>query len=83
MVSEFVKKYREPFYGRVLDGPFEGEWIESDSPHFVGHFQKRVYALYTGLDAEIEINRVLYKWLPSYRAWAWLQPTVPNKPSPE
>lgn len=73
MANEFTKKYREPFYGRVLDGPFEGEWIESDSPHFVGHFQQPMRALYTGLSAGFEIDRVIYKWLPSYRAWAWWQ----------
>lgn len=73
MTSEFTKKYREPFYGRVLDGPLEGEWVESDSPHFVGHFQLRVRALYTGWDAGVVIDHVIYKWLPSYRAWAWWQ----------
>lgn len=73
MAKEFTKKWREPYYGRVLDGPFEGEWIESDSPYFVGHFQLPVSALYTGLSAGFEIDRVIYKWLPTYRAWAWLQ----------
>lgn len=73
MTSQFTKKYREPFYGRVIDGPFEGEMIESDSPHFVGHYQHRLCALYTGLDAGFEITHVIYKWLPTYRAWAWWQ----------
>jgi len=73
MANEFTKKYREPYYGRVLDGPFEGEWIENDSPHFVGHYQHRTIALYTGSFSGVEVNYVIYKWLPTYRAWAWWQ----------
>ena len=72
-MTEVVRKYREPFYGRVIDGPFEGEWIGSDSPYFVGHFQQPTYVLNTGLHAGIEIDRVVYKWIPTYRAWAWWQ----------
>lgn len=72
-MTEILQKYRKNFYGRVIDGPFEGEWIESDDPYFVGHFQRQMIALYTGLDAGIEIDKVIYKWLPSYRAWAWWQ----------
>ncbi len=71
---DFTKKYRLPYYGRVLDGPFEGEWIESDSPHFVGHFHRRIAFSYSpSAEASFEIDCVIYKWLPSYRAWAWWQ----------
>lgn len=73
MTSQFTKKHHGPFYGRVIDGPFEGEWIESETSHFVGHFQQQVRALYTGLDAGVEITHVIYKWLPTYRAWVWWQ----------
>jgi hypothetical protein len=74
MTSEHMKRIRdEPYYGRVIDGPFEGEWIGSDTPHFVGHFQQQLYALYTGWDAGIEVSHVIYRWLPGYRAWAWWQ----------
>lgn len=72
-MDDFTLKYRKPFYGRVLDGPFEGEWIEHDTPHFAGRYQRPNYALYTGSFAGFEIDQVIYKWLPSYRAWAWLQ----------
>lgn len=77
MTEVMQKHHDEPFYGRVLDGPLEGEWIGSDSPHFVGHYRRPVLALYTGWPAGIEIDRVIYKWLPSYRAWAWWQPDRP------
>ncbi len=64
---------REPYHGRVIDGPFEGEVIGSDVPYFVGRYSQRLYALYTGWDAGVEVCQVVYKWLPSYRAWAWWQ----------
>ena len=71
---DVLSKPEHKYYaGRVIDGPFEGEWIESDDGYFVGQYTQRVYALYTGWPAGMEVNRALYKWLPSYRAWAWLQ----------
>lgn len=80
MTDEFVRKCRPPYSGRVIDGPFEGEWIESETPHFVGHFHQPISALYTGLPAGFEIDRALYRWLSSYRAWVWLQPTGKSRP---
>lgn len=77
MTDEFVRKHRPPYSGRVIDGPFEGEWIESETPHFVGHFQQPISALYTGLSAGFEIDRAFYRWLSSYRAWVWMQPSRP------
>lgn len=74
MTSEFMREYRGPYYGRVIDGPFEGQYIESDSPHFVGHFQQPTVALWTvEASVVVEIDRVVYKWLHTYRAWAWWQ----------
>lgn len=70
---EFRKPVRKMFSGRVLDGPFEGEFIEHDSPYFAGHYTRPISALYTGLSAGFEIDHAVYKWLPSYRAWAWWQ----------
>jgi hypothetical protein len=72
-MTTVLLKRRLPFYGRVIDGPFEGEFIESDDPYFVGHFHMPLFALYTGLPAGVELDRVFYKWLPTYRAWAWWQ----------
>jgi hypothetical protein len=66
------------FCGRVIDGPFEGDWIENDSPYCEGQFCRRLpdAPAYSGdlPRASIEIDRVIYKWLSSYRAWAWMQP---------
>jgi hypothetical protein len=73
-VDLLTRPKRKYFAGRVIDGPFEGEWIECDDAYFVGQFSQPVHALYTGLPAGMEIDRVLYKWLPSYRAWVWVQP---------
>lgn len=73
MTSQFTKEYRGPFYGRVIDGPFEGEWIESDSPHFVCHFQRRLTGYSIETNVGVDITHVIYKWLPTYRAWAWWQ----------
>lgn len=71
----FTRSHRKHFAGRVIDGPFEGDWIECDDSYFVGQVTQPVYALYTGWPTGAEVNRVIYKWLPSYRAWAWLQPS--------
>lgn len=84
MVTEVMQTHRdEPYYGRVIDGPFEGAWIGSDSPHFVGHFKRRIdgYSIESNIipSCGFEIDRVIYKWLPTYRAWAWWQPTVSGK----
>jgi hypothetical protein len=66
------------FCGRVLDGPFEGDWIEEDEPYFVGHLQQQLGAVTSyGADippVEFEIDRAYYQWLHGYGAWAWMQP---------
>lgn len=81
MTDFFTKPDHKNFAGRVIDGPFEGEWIESDSPYFGGQFSRKTYSLYTGWPAGIEIDRVIYKWLPGYRAWAWWQRSAPAVPA--
>jgi len=73
MTYVVMLKRRANYYGRVLDGPLEGEMVGAFDPYFVGDFSRPVTALYTGLPAGDEIGRAYYKWLPSYRAWAWWQ----------
>jgi hypothetical protein len=73
----FKLSKRKEFSGRVLDGPFEGDWIEEDSPYFEGTYTRATpVQQYSAMLANVavEIDRVFYKWLPSYRAWAWVQP---------
>ena len=74
MTDLFYRPHHKPFSGRVIDGPFEGEWIESESPFFMGEYQEPLFALYTGWPAGLQLNRALYKWIMGYRAWAWVQP---------
>jgi hypothetical protein len=82
-VMEFSRKYRKPYYGRVLDGPFEGEWIEHDSPAFIGHFVQPLGPVppinEQFANAAFEVDRAYYRWLSSYRAWVWMQP--PGRPA--
>jgi hypothetical protein len=66
------------FYsGRVIDGPFEGHWVEEDEPFFQGTFTRRLEVVSGEVpsQASIEVDRCHYRWLLGYRAWAWVQPT--------
>lgn len=79
MTPIFRMSSKQRFYGRVIDGPFEGQSIENDEPFFEAIFVSRIpgVAAYTGHEipsASIQTDRVLYKWLHGYRAWAWVQP---------
>lgn len=68
---------QEQFAGRVLDGPHEGDWVEQESPWFEAYHAQpvRVVASFDELPStSYELDRVLYKWLHGYRAWAWVQP---------
>jgi hypothetical protein len=66
---------RKHYSGRVLDGPFEGDWIAEDVPYFQGAYQQSVQPVqqYDPMH-EIEAPIVYYKWLHGYGAWAWIQP---------
>lgn len=74
MTEMIPRPKRKYFAGRVIDGPLEGEFIECDDPYFIGSFVRPPVAFYTGLHARAEFdNRILYRWLSSYRAWVWCQ----------
>jgi hypothetical protein len=81
MTAHRHKVYRKPFSGRCLDGPFEGEWIEEDQMFFYGAYQRPMSPVIAPYDpaalasASLELPIVLYTWLRSYRAWAWVQPS--------
>lgn len=77
--------HRKAYAGRVLDGPFEGDWIEGDEPYFQGTFTRRLRPVttYGGeqlASAEACLDQCYYRWLDGYRAWAWVQPlTLRNR----
>jgi hypothetical protein len=68
------------YVGRVIDGPLEGRWVESDEPWFQSLYKSPV-PLEVWENKSIPtlggfIHYVYYRWMPSYRAWAWIQPNV-------
>lgn len=70
--------HKKEYAGRVLDGPFEGDWIEEDEPYFQGTFTRRIGPV-MAYSAELAsagmcVDRCCYLWLHGYRAWAWVQP---------
>lgn len=74
----FRQCHRKYFAGRVLDGPHEGDWVEQDEAYFEAYYQRPLAAVVAYSadlpSASFEIDRVFYKWLHGYRAWAWVQP---------
>jgi hypothetical protein len=71
----------EPYAGRILDGPHAGDWLESYSHHeiliwkdnFIPVRPFPVRPFYELFPSVIEVHQIYYRWLPSYRAWAWVQ----------
>jgi len=74
----FRQHQRKQFAGRVLDGPYEGDWVEEDVSYFEAYHKRPLVGVYAYDDelasATFEVDRVFYKWLHGYGAWAWIQP---------
>lgn len=68
------KKSTKLFAGRVIDGPLEGEWIESDDAHFYGYLNPTVFVTPNQPMECDHLMLTVYVWLNGYRAWAWMQP---------
>lgn len=68
-------KHRKKLYcGRVIDGPFEGDWIEEDAPYFLGQVVEPTRSYSYSLPSNgAEVKQYIYKWTSSYRAWVWVQ----------
>lgn len=76
-MTHYKPQRTKMFCGRCLDGPLEGDWIEEDSLWFDCMIQQRIGPVSYGPDnglSSIEIDRVFYAFLRSYRAWVWMQP---------
>lgn len=76
MQHHFKNRQTKSFYaGRVIDGPFEGDWIESDELFIMKYIGPPpvTAAPWEGNAKTLFIDRVYYKFLRSYRAWAWVQ----------
>lgn len=70
------KQSRQGIYsGPVIDGPFEGDWISNDVELVQVMAPVRNAAVYGVHDgrSSYRIEHVYYKWIRSYRAWAWWQ----------
>jgi hypothetical protein len=66
----------KPYCGRVLDGPFEGEWVEEETQFFLGQYVLPSSSISYGPgtpSSSVEVHQFVYKWLSSYRAWVWVQ----------
>ena len=78
MSANHIRQQRNCYFsGPVLDGPFEGDWMDADGEYNEVYWQRNlipaVYS-YTGdlPSASFELERALYKWLHGYRAWAFI-----------
>lgn len=78
-MSGHIKQSRSNWFcGPVIDGPFAGDWIDHDSLIFQAYAMERFVtpdSYGTSLpSAGIEIDRVFYKFLQGYGAWAHIPP---------
>jgi hypothetical protein len=62
------------FAGRIIDGPCEGEWHESDNAYFQVWRRPSIPLTLEQMDDPVHMEFYTYKWLHGYRAWAWVQP---------
>lgn len=67
------------FYGPVIDGPFAGDWISSDSPFFTACFiSPRINAARISdpmmPNVAADLDRAAYRWIHGYGSWAFMPP---------
>lgn len=70
------KPRQNMFSGPVIDGPFEGAWIDCEVSYYSAPamiFKRLTTEERLQRFSPMQVRVFTYIWLNSYRAWAWHQ----------